>query len=42
MGNIKKIIDKMNRQPNNISFEEAIRVRENYGFKVSGIKGSHH
>ncbi len=42
MGDIKKIIDKMNRQPNNISFDDAIRVLEYYGFKVAGVKGSHH
>ncbi len=42
MSDIKKLIDKMNRQPSNIRFDEASKVLEYCGYSIAGIKGSHH
>ena len=39
--NIKKLIDKMKRQPNGIRPEEAKKVLEYYGYKCVRQKGSH-
>lgn len=39
--NIKKIIEKMKRQPNGIRAEEARKVLEHYGFECVRQKGSH-
>lgn len=39
--NVKKILEKMKRQPNGIRPEEANKVLEYYGFKCVRQKGSH-
>ena len=39
--NVKKILEKMQRQPNGIRYEEAKRVLEPYGFECARQKGSH-
>ncbi len=39
--NVKKIVEKMQRQPNGIRYEEAKKVLEYYGFKCVRQKGSH-
>lgn len=39
--NIKKIVEKMKRQPNGIRIEEAKRVLEYYGYECVRQKGSH-
>ena len=39
--NIKKLIDKMKRQPNGIRPEEAKKVLEYYGYKCVRQRGSH-
>lgn len=41
MPTIKALINKMNNQPNGISFNEAKRVLENSGFDLVRISGSH-
>ena len=41
MPSVKKIIDKMERQPNGIRMAEAHRVLEAYGFDLVRQKGSH-
>ncbi|AKG74191.1 type II toxin-antitoxin system HicA family toxin [Salinicoccus halodurans] len=42
MAGVDKIVDKMKRQPNNISFPEAKKVLEKYGYEEKRSKGSHH
>jgi len=42
MSDIRKITDKMKRQPHNIGFDEARKILEYCGFKIAGIKGSHY
>lgn len=39
--NIKKIVEKMKRQPNEIRIEEVKRVLEYYGYECVRQKGSH-
>ena len=39
--NVKKIIEKMERQPNGIRPDEAKKVLEYYGFECVRQKGSH-
>lgn len=39
--NVKKILEKMERQPNGIRYEEAKKVLEYYGFACVRQKGSH-
>lgn len=39
--NVKKILEKMQRQPNGIRPEEANKVLEYYGFQCVRQKGSH-
>lgn len=39
--NIRKLIDKMKRQPNGVRFEEAVKVLNFYGFRLVRQKGSH-
>ena len=41
MAGIDKIVAKMKSQPNGISFEEASKVFENYGYDFVRQKGSH-
>lgn len=41
MSNIRKIIDKMKRQPNGIRPEEAEKVLNAIGYKAVRQKGSH-
>ena len=41
MPTIEALIEKMNNQPNGISFNEAKRVLENYGFILVRTSGSH-
>lgn len=38
---LKKIIEKMNRQPASIRFEEAEKVLNFYGYYIVRQKGSH-
>jgi predicted RNA binding protein YcfA (HicA-like mRNA interferase family) len=38
---IEKTIDKMKRQPNGVSYEEAAKVLEHFGYKFVRQKGSH-
>ena len=38
---IKKLIEKMNRQPNGIRFAEAVKVLEYFGYAFVRQKGSH-
>lgn len=39
--NVKKLVEKMKRQPNGIRVDEANKVLEYYGFKCVRQKGSH-
>lgn len=39
--NVKKILEKMERQPNGIRYEEVRKVLEYYGFECVRQKGSH-
>ncbi len=41
LASVEKIIDKMKRQPNNISFDEVSKVLESYGYIKVRQKGSH-
>ncbi|MCL1988451.1 MAG: type II toxin-antitoxin system HicA family toxin [Firmicutes bacterium] len=41
MASVKKIVDKMKRQPNGIRFDEAKKVLEHNGYKITSQKGSH-
>lgn len=41
MPNVEKIIEKMRRQPNGISFSEAVKVLEHFGYRFDRQKGSH-
>ena len=38
---IKKLIEKMNRQPNGIRFAEAAKVLDHFGYEFVRQKGSH-
>jgi len=41
MASVSKIINKMKRQPNGISMEEAEKVLEHYDYKLQRQSGSH-
>ena len=41
MASVKKIVDKMKRQPNGISPDEAGLVLDHYGYKFDRQNGSH-
>ena len=41
MANIKKLIEKMKRQPSGIRMDEAEKVLEHYGYLLGRQKGSH-
>ncbi len=41
MASVDKIVDKMKRQPSNISFDEVSKVLEYYGYRKIRQKGSH-
>ncbi|MCL1998982.1 MAG: type II toxin-antitoxin system HicA family toxin [Turicibacter sp.] len=41
MASVEKIVDKMKRQPHGIKYEEAKKVLENNGYKITSQKGSH-
>ena len=41
MAGIDKTVAKMRSQPNGISFEEAAKVLEHYGYELVRQKGSH-
>ena len=41
MAGIQKTVAKMKSQPNSISFEDASKVLEHYGYKFIRQKGSH-
>ena len=41
MASINKVIDKMKRQPNGISMDEADKVLNHYGYKFIKQRGSH-
>ena len=41
MAGIDKIVFKMKTQPNGISYEEAFKVLEHFGFEFVRQKGSH-
>jgi hypothetical protein len=38
----KKRLEKLRRNPKNVSFEELSQVLEDWGFKLDRISGSHH
>ncbi len=38
---IKKLIEKMNRQPNGVRFAEAAKVLDYFGYEFVRQKGSH-
>ena len=42
MAGVDKIVEKMKRQPRGISFDEAKKVLEYYGYLHVRSKGSHH
>ncbi|MDR1150002.1 MAG: type II toxin-antitoxin system HicA family toxin [Spirochaetaceae bacterium] len=41
MAGVEKIIEKMKRQPNGISLQEADRVLAAHGYRLDRQKGSH-
>ena len=41
MASIKKLIEKMERQPHGVRYEEAKKVLEGHGYKVTTKNGSH-
>ena len=41
VASVKKLVDKMKRQPNSISLDEAGKVLEHYGYKFDRQNGSH-
>ena len=41
MASAKKLIDKMQRQPHGIRYEEAKKVLESIGYQVTTKNGSH-
>jgi len=41
VASIEKLIEKMERQPNGVRYEEARKVLEGYGYKVTSKNGSH-
>ncbi len=41
MASVEKIVDKMKRQPSNISFDEVSKVLEHYGYEKVRQRGSH-
>ena len=41
MASAKKLIEKMQRQPHGIRYEEAKKVLESAGYKVTSKNGSH-
>ncbi|MCL2087851.1 MAG: type II toxin-antitoxin system HicA family toxin [Oscillospiraceae bacterium] len=41
MAGFEKTMDKMKRQPHGISYEEAAKVLEHFGYKFLRQKGSH-
>ena len=41
MASVAKIVDKMKRQPNSISPDEAGKVLEHYGYRFDRQNGSH-
>ena len=41
VASVKKLVDKMKRQPNGVSPDEAGQVLENYGYKFDRQNGSH-
>lgn len=38
---VEKIINKMQRQPNGIKYNEALKVLNEYGYQLVRSKGSH-
>jgi predicted RNA binding protein YcfA (HicA-like mRNA interferase family) len=42
MSKRKKRLEKLRRNPKNVSFEELRRVLEDYGFELHRVRGSHH
>jgi predicted RNA binding protein YcfA (HicA-like mRNA interferase family) len=41
MASVAKLVEKMKRQPNGISMEEADKVLQNYGYRLDRQKSSH-
>lgn len=41
MASIDKVIEKMRRQPRGISYNEAVRVLNHFGFELIRKRGSH-
>ncbi len=41
MAGIKKVIEKMQRQPNGISYDECVKVLDHYSYKFIRQNGSH-
>jgi len=41
VASIKKIIDKMERQPHGVRYEEGKKVLEAHGYKITSKNGSH-
>ena len=41
MASVKKLIEKMERQPNGVRYEEAKKVLEGHGYEITSKNGSH-
>ena len=41
MASVERLIEKMERQPHGVRYEEAKKVLEGYGYKVTSKNGSH-
>lgn len=42
MAGVDKLVDKMRRQPTNMTFTEVKKVLEAYGYEEKRVRGSHH
>jgi len=41
VASVKKLLEKMERQPHGVRYEEAKKVLEGHGYKVTSKNGSH-
>jgi predicted RNA binding protein YcfA (HicA-like mRNA interferase family) len=42
MASVEKLVDKMRRQPRNISYDEAAKVLNHYGYELKRKGGTSH
>lgn len=42
MASIEKLINKLENNPKNASFDDVKRILLSYGYKLDHVKGSHH